>query len=123
VNGDHYITLAELAGVGAVLGAPVYVAALAAYVRYLRNRGVTWSSHRAFLPIGALLATGAAYLLSFAIWVSVPYRLMDWPGSFGPYPFMFLGVVFVPALFAVGVIYPAATWGTLHATRRSPTRR
>lgn len=111
--GGHRIYLSELALMGAVLGAPAYAAALGAQAVVLWRRGLGQAGCRRRL-FGILVASAVcSYLLTFLVWIAVPPVLMDWPGSMGDSPFMFLGVFFVPALLAAGVACSAIGWSVM----------
>ena len=115
MGGDEYIRLPELAMLGAFLGGPVYLGAVVLQGAYLIHRGVSWS-RGPFRLVSAVAASAvAAYVLTFALWVAIPFEFMDWPGTRGDWPYMFLGVVFVPALLAAVVTFPLVTWGALRS--------
>jgi len=108
--GGHRIYLSELALMGAVLGAPAYTVALGAQTIVLWRRGFGQAGRRRRLFAILVASAVCSYLLTFLVWIAVPPVLMDWPGSMGHSPFMFLGVFFIPALLGAGVACSAIGW-------------
>ncbi len=98
-----------------LLGCPVYLPAMVLQASYLRRRRISWSQRRTLLIVVGTVAS--ACVLGAALREGLPPELMGWRGNSGDWPYMFLGVFFIPALLATAAIFPAFTWAALRSTR------
>jgi hypothetical protein len=118
----NYITLPELAFLGAVLGAPVYLLGLAVQVAVLRRLRIAGPRNRIRVASVGLISCLLAYLLTFVVWMSIPFPLLDWRPTFGSWPLMWLGLFFTPAVLAGVLVFPAIGWCTASMWRAAQQR-
>ena len=121
--GDEQIYLSELLLLVIGLGGPAVAVGLAAQGLVLWRNGLGRQGKRTEI-VGPVLASGVlSYVLTVPLWIVVPPKLMAWPGSFGQWPFMFLGLFFVPTVLALMIVWPCATWLALRDRRRATPKR
>ena len=117
---EDRIFLSELALLGLWLASPALIVGLAMQGVILWHRGLGRPGLRLRLALVVFLSGLLSYVLTFVIWTGVPQRLMTWPGESGDWPFMFLGVFFVPAVLAVIVVCPIVSWYVLWKWASNP---
>ena len=119
---EQYIYPSELLLLGLWVSAPALLVGLGIMAVLMWRRGLSRGGGRRKL-VGAVFFSGVlAYVLTFVVWIAVPPRFLDWPGTFGTMPFMFLGVFFVPTVLSLAVVCPAGAWWALRGRGSSPTR-
>jgi hypothetical protein len=118
---DDRISISELLILGLWLGAPAFILGLAVEGIFLWRMGLGRPSRRLRLWITLLTSGVLSYLLTFALWVAIPQWLKGWPERFGDQAFMFVGVFLVPAVLALAIVCPPASWLALRKHRGSPT--
>jgi hypothetical protein len=120
--GQERIYPVELLLLGLWLSGPALLLGLGAEAALLWRAGLRGPGERRRLGMAVLLSGLLAYIVTVAVWILVPPQVMAWPGTFGDWPFMFLGVLFVPTLLALLIVCPAAGWWALQKRRSSRTR-
>jgi hypothetical protein len=121
--GDEPIYLSELLLLVVWLGGPAFAVGLGAQVFVLWRNGLGRQGRRTEIAAPVLASGVFTYVLTLPLWILVPPRLMAWPGSFGHWPFMFLGVFFVPTVLALMIVWPCTTWLALRDRRRATPRQ
>jgi len=118
---ENHIYLSELLLLGLWLGGPALVVGLVAQGLVLWRKGLGRQGRRSEIVAPVLSSGVLAYVLTFPLWIVIPPRLMAWPGSSGNWPFMFLGMLFVPTVLALIIVWPCTTLLALRYRRRAAT--
>jgi arginine exporter protein ArgO len=113
--GEEQIYPSELLLLGLWLGGPAFIAGLGAQAVFLWRKGLRRAALAAPIVASAILA----YVLTYLLWFTLPRRLATLPAMSGDWPFMVLGIFFLPAVLAVIIVCPCATWLALRDRRTS----
>jgi hypothetical protein len=114
----------ELILLGAYLGGPIILLAAVCQFVFMATHGLAQRGNRVRLVVW-IVATGLiTYVLTYVVWIGVPQRYLWWPGTkgYGFWPFMILGVAFVPSIIAAFLAVPAMTYFAARMARRRRTR-
>jgi hypothetical protein len=86
--------------------------------------GLAARGRRVQLLVWIVASAFVTYVLTYAIWIGVPQRYLWWPGTrgYGFWPFMILGVAFVPSIIASILAVPTMTYFAARMARRRRTR-
>jgi hypothetical protein len=90
---------------------------------FLARLGLTQRGHRVQLANWILASAFIVYVLTYVVWIGVPQRYLWWPGTkgHGIWPFMVLGVAFVPSVIAAVLTVPVMSYFAARMARRRRT--